>query len=163
VPELQNQPPDPSAHFARQTSHFFIPGGMPGFDPAKGTGEIHWKPMSLRQRISYHQATYELDEHVVWKDTPEHEYEDERTFPFKLCFVSARTARLRLAARPTSFDEGPSQMLEHLDGHGSWESSSADGSVSLRTSCAELIVQREPFGVELRDAQGRSRRARAIR
>jgi alpha-D-xyloside xylohydrolase len=129
---------------------------MPGFDPAKGTGELRWRPMSLRQRISYHQATYELDDHVVWKDTPEHEYEDERTFPFKISFVTPRTARLRLAARPTSFEDGPSPMLEHLDGQGSWESSSADGSVSMRTSCAELIVQREPFGVELRDPEGRS-------
>ena len=156
MPELQNQPPDPSDQFGRQNSHFFIPVGMPGFDPIEGTGEVHWKPMSLRQRISYHQATYELDDHVVWKDTPEHEYEDERTFPFKVSFVNPRTARLRLAARPTSFNDGPSPMLEHLDGQGSWESSSADGSVSLRTSCAELIVQREPFGVELRDAEGRS-------
>jgi alpha-D-xyloside xylohydrolase len=157
VPELQNQPPDASAPFGRQTSHFFIPVGMPGFDPARGTGDLHWRPMSLRQRISYHQATFELDEHVVWKDTPEHEYEDERTFPFKLSFVSPRTARLRLAARPLSFDhDGPSPMLERLDGVGSWDSSSEDGSVSLRTSCAELIVQREPFGVELRDADGRA-------
>jgi alpha-D-xyloside xylohydrolase len=155
-PELQNEPPDPSEHFGRQNSHFFIPVGLPGFDPAKGTGEILWKPMSLRQRISYHQATYELDDHVVWKDTPEHEYEDERTFPFKLSFVNPRVARLRIAARPTSFDEGPSLMLEHLAGEGSWESRSDDGSVSLRTSCAELVVQREPFGAELRDADGRS-------
>jgi alpha-D-xyloside xylohydrolase len=157
VPELQNQPPDPSAPFGQQTSHFFIPVGMPGFDPAKGTGELHWKPMSLRQRISYHQATFELDDHAMWKDTPEHEYEDERTFPVKLSFVSPRTARLRLTARPVSFDDdGPSPMLEHLDGEGSWDSSSADGSVSMRTPCAELIVQREPFGVELRDAERRS-------
>jgi len=156
APELQNQPPDPSDQFGRQNSHFFIPVGTPGFDTAKGTGEILWHPMSLRQRISYHQATYELDDHAVWKDTPEHEYEDERTFPFKVSFVSSRTARLRLAARPTTFDDGPSPMLEHLDGEGSWESSSTDGLVSLRTECAELIVQREPFGIELRDAEGRS-------
>ncbi len=154
-PELQNQPPDPSDHFGRQNSHFFIPVGVPAFDPAKGSGEILWKPMSLRQRISYHQAAYELDDHVVWKDTPEHEYEDERTFPFKLSFVSPRTARLRLAARPTSFEDAPSPMLEHMNGEGSWESSSADGSVSLRTPSAELVVQRGPFGVELRDAEGR--------
>lgn len=155
-PELQNQPPDPSDQFGRQNSHFFIPVGTPGFDPAKGTGEIQWKPMSLRQRISYHQATYELDDHQIWTDTPEHEYEDEPLLPFKVSFVTPRTARVRLAARPTSFDEGPTPMLEHLGGEGSWESSGANGSVSLRTDRAELIVEREPFGVELRDADGRS-------
>jgi alpha-D-xyloside xylohydrolase len=156
-PELQNQPPDPSEPFGRQTSHFFIPVGMPGFDAAKGTGDIQWKPMSLRsgspttrRRTSWTNTSY-------GRTRPEHEYEDERIFPFKLSFVSPRTARLRLAARPTSFDEGPSQMLEHLDGQGSWGSSGTDGSVSLRTSCAELIVQREPFGVELRDARTGSR------
>jgi alpha-D-xyloside xylohydrolase len=156
APELQNQPPDPSDQFGRQNSHFFIPVGTPSFDPAKGTGEILWHPMSLRQRISYHQATYELDDHAVWTDTPQHEYEDERTLPFKVSFVSPRTARLQLAARPTTFVAAPSPMLEHLDGEGSWESSSSDGSVSVRSDCAELIVQREPFGVELRDAEGRS-------
>jgi alpha-D-xyloside xylohydrolase len=156
VPELQNEPPDPSDQFGRQNSHFFIPVDVPSFDPLAGTGQVHWKPMSLRQRISYHQATYELDDLVVWKDTPEHEYEDERTFPFTACFVTPRTARVRLAARPASFDDGPSLMLQHLRGEGSWESKRGEGEVSMRTECAELVVWREPFGFELHDAEGRS-------
>jgi alpha-D-xyloside xylohydrolase len=155
-PELQNEPPDPSDQFGRQTSHFFIPGGVTGFDPATGSGEIQWTPMSLRQRISYHQATYELDDYIVWKDTPEHEYEDAPRFPFGVSFVSPRVARLRLAARQTALDEGRSTMLEHLDGGAAWESSSVEGGATLRTSEAEVLVAHEPFGVELRDATGRS-------
>jgi alpha-D-xyloside xylohydrolase len=47
-------------------------------------------------------------------------------------------------------------MLEHLGGDDAWESTPVDGGVLLRTECAEMLVQQEPFGVELRDANGRA-------
>jgi alpha-D-xyloside xylohydrolase len=156
-PGLQNEPPDPSQAFVLQSSHFFVPEEISRFDAERAEGEVRWKRMSLRQRISYHQATYELDDHAIWKDTPEHEYEDERNFPFKVSFVSPRTVRLRLAARPVSFeeeDEQQSLMLPHLGRPEPWELHPGDGANSYRSSCAELIVGPEPGRIELRDADG---------
>lgn len=99
---LQNQPVDVSGEFARQGSHFFIGTELSGFDPEGASGEILWRGRSLKQRVSYHQLTLEFDDYKVWWDTPPEEYEDDQALPFQLSFVSPRTVRLRLAARPVA-------------------------------------------------------------
>ena len=92
---FQNEPVDVSEEFSRQENHFFVGERVGRFDPASATGEILWKSRSLKQRVSYHQLTLQLEDYRVWEDLPPGEYEDDRSLPFDLSFVSPRTARLR--------------------------------------------------------------------
>jgi hypothetical protein len=59
---------------------------------------------------------------------PPSEYEDDQDFPFSISFVTPKTVRLRLAARPRDIPEENSLMLdgEPPTGGPSWEQT--DGS-----------------------------------
>ena len=111
--KLQNQPVDISAEFGRQANHFFVGQRTEEFDAASASGKILWKSLSLKQRVSYHQLTLQLEDYEVWEDLPPGEYEDDRPLPFDLSFVSPRTVRLRLAARP---EGSPRRALAHARG-----------------------------------------------
>jgi alpha-D-xyloside xylohydrolase len=110
--ELQNEPVDVSEEFARQQNHFFIGSKVSALNPEAASGKILWKGIALKQRVSYHQLTLEFEDYKTWWDTPPGEYEDEQTFPFSLSFITSRTVRLRVAARPESYLDEPSLMLE---------------------------------------------------
>src|ERR671916_2802619 len=99
---LQNQPVDVSEEFARQQNHFFSGSKVLEFDPISASGRILWKGLALKQRVSYHQLTLQFEDYKVWEDTPPGEYEDDQILPFSLSFVTPRTVRLRMAARPES-------------------------------------------------------------
>jgi len=95
---LQNQPVDISGEFGSQANHFFVGERTEEFDAASASGKILWKSLSLKQRVSYHQLILQFEDYKVWEDTPPGEYEDDRTLPFSISFVTPRTVRLR--ARP---------------------------------------------------------------
>lgn len=49
---FQNQPVDISREFVRQKNHFFVGEKIESFDPRTASGEILWKSLSLKQRVS---------------------------------------------------------------------------------------------------------------
>ncbi len=154
---LQNQPVDVSEEFAGQQNHFFVGSRVPEFDPGTASGEILWRGLSLKQRVSYHQLTLQFEDYKVWEDTPPEEYEDEQALPFSLSFVTPRTLRLRLAARPEMHPDGASLML---DGHppsdaSSWETSGAGSSTVYEGQFGSVTVVEDPARFEFRDASGR--------
>ena len=108
---FQNQPVDVGEEFAMQQNHFVIGSKVPEFDPDTASGKILWKGLALKQRVSYHQLTLEFEDYKVWWDTPPDEYEDEQALPFSLSFVSPKTVRLWIAARPRLYPDEPSLML----------------------------------------------------
>src|SRR5215216_6659932 len=97
---FQNQPVDVSEEFSKQESHLFLGSRVDEFDQRSATGKIVWKSMALKQRVSYHQVTLPLEDYRVWRDVPPEEYQDDRDLPFSISFITPRTVRLRLAARP---------------------------------------------------------------
>src|SRR5215211_4086121 len=74
---LQNQPLDVGVEFARQDNHFFIGSKVSAFDPRSASGKLLWKPLALKQRVSYHQLTLQFEDYKVWEDLPPGEYEDD--------------------------------------------------------------------------------------
>jgi hypothetical protein len=117
---FQNDPVDPSTEFQKQHNHFFVAERAEKLDPESARGEIRWKRMALAQRVSYHQVTLQLDDFRPWRDMPEHEYPDEPCCPFALSFLSRRTVRLQVAARP-SLDERSSPMLDRCEPGAVWD------------------------------------------
>jgi alpha-D-xyloside xylohydrolase len=152
---LQNEPVDVSEEFARQQNHFFIGSKVAALDPETASGKIHWKGMALKQRVSYHQLTLEFEDYRVWWDTPPGEYEDEQEFPFSLSFVTPRTARLRVAARPEGYSEDPSLMLEAEPLTGDpWQMSGDGSSTTYAGPHGSVTITRDPVRFEFRDASG---------
>src|SRR5215211_7864348 len=108
---FQNQPVDVSEEFTKQQNHFFVGSVLQEFDPQTASGEILWRGLALKQRVSYHQLTLQFEDYKVWEDTPPEEYEDEQALPFSLSFVTPKTVRLRLAARAGEIGDEPSLMF----------------------------------------------------
>ena len=153
--DFQNEPVDVSEEFARQQNHFFIGSKVSALDPEAASGKILWKGMALKQRVSYHQLTLEFEDYKVWWDTPPGEYEDEQTLPFSLSFVTPRTARLRVAARPEVYLDEPSLMLgAELPTGDSWEMSGDKSSTTYAGPHGSVKIDRDPVRFEFRVASG---------
>jgi alpha-D-xyloside xylohydrolase len=154
---FQNQPVDVSEEFARQQNHFFIGSKVPEFDPGTASGKILWRGIALKQRVSYHQLTLQFEDYKVWWDTPPDEYEDEQALPFSLSFVTPKTVRLRVAARPEIYPDEPSLMLDGdpPTDNSSWEMNEDESSTTYEGPSGSVTVTRDPVRFEFRDASGR--------
>jgi len=153
---FQNQPVDISGEFSRQENHFFVGDRTESFDPASASGKILWKSHSLKQRVSYHQLTLQLEDYKVWEDTPPGEYEDDQTFPFSIAFVTPRTVRLRVPVRPASMGKRESLMLVGEPGSddSSWEMNDDGDFTTYASGFGSLRVEHDPLHFEFRDASG---------
>ena len=154
---FQNQPVDVSEEFAKQESHFFLGSRVDEFDQRSATGKIVWKSMALKQRVSYHQVTLPLEDYRMWRDVPPEEYQDDRDLPFSISFITPKTVRLRLAARPEMINYEPFSLM--LDGEpgtdNSWEMSDSESSTTYESQFGSLTVTHDPWHLEFRDASGR--------
>ena len=154
---FQNQPPDVSEEFSKQESHFFIGWKTEEFDPRSANGKILWKSMALKQRVSYHQVTLPLEDYRVWGDVPPDEYQDDRDLPFSLSFITPKTVRLRLAARPEITNYEPFSLM--LDGEpgtdDSWEMGDSESSTTYEGRFGSITVTHDPWHLEFRDASGK--------
>ncbi|HET6688977.1 MAG TPA: hypothetical protein VFG82_06370, partial [Rubrobacter sp.] len=152
---FQNEPVDVSEEFSRQENHFFVGDRIEEFDPESASGKICWKSLALKQRVSYHQITTQFENYKVWEDLPPGEYEDDRALPFDLSFVTPRTVRLRLSARPERAHGEPTLMLVgEPPTDDSWTVSDEGSSITYRGPWGSALVDRDPVRFEFRDAAG---------
>jgi len=154
---FQNQPVDVSEEFTKQQNHFFVGSVVQEFDPNAASGEILWRGLALKQRVSYHQLTLQFEDYKVWEDTPPEEYEDEQALPFSLSFVTPKTVRLRLAARMRGIHDEPSLMfaVPPPTDDSSWEMSEAESYTTYEGPFGSVSVDKDPMRFEFRDASGR--------
>src|SRR5829696_2780468 len=153
---VQNQPIDVSEEFGKQENHFFIASKAEEFDRSSASGKIRWKGQALKQRISYHQLTPQLEDYKVWEDTPPGEYEDDQDLPFSVSFVTPRTVRLQLSTQVAEIPREGSLMLKGVPGaDDSWEMSSAESSTTYASRFGSVTVAYDPLHFEFRDASGK--------
>jgi len=154
---FQNQPVDVSEEFTKQHNHFFVGSVVKEFDSDTASGEILWRGLALKQRVSYHQLTLQFEDYKVWEDTPPEEYEDEQALPFSLSFVTPKTVRLRLAARARGIQDEPSLMfaVPPPTCDSSWEISEAESHTTYEGPFGSVSVDKDPVRFEFRDASGR--------
>src|SRR5215212_9804760 len=143
---FQNQPVDVSEEFSKPESHFFIASNIEEFDQRSATGKLWWKSMALKQRVSYHQVTLPLEDYRVWRDVPPEEYQDDRDLPFSISFITPKTVRVRLAARPEMVNYEPYSLM--LDGEpgadDSWVMSDSGPSTSYENRFGSVTVTHDP-------------------
>jgi alpha-D-xyloside xylohydrolase len=154
--DLENRPVDPSEEFAEQHNHFFLAQNLGEFDPGSASGKVRWAGFSLEQRVSYHQVTLPFADQKAWTDAPPSEYDDVQDLPFSISFITPRTVRLRLAARPQGVPMVGSLILDgEPPTDDTWEPAD-DGSLATYAGpFGSLRVERDPFHLEFRDASGR--------
>jgi len=155
---FQNQPVDVSEEFTRQRNHFFVGSVVRGFDPDTASGEVLWRGLALKQRVSYHQLTLQFEDYKVWEDTPPEEYEDEQALPFSLSFVTSKTVRLWLSARARGIHDEPSLMLFRSPlptDDSSWEMNEAESRTTYKGPFGSVSVDEDPVRFVFRDASGR--------
>ena len=152
---LQNRPVDVRSEFADQRNHFYVPDRLVEFDRERWEGRVSWRPVAMKQRVSYHQLTVQLEGYQVWQDVPPHEYEEAPSFPLRVSFASPRAVRLRLASRPAALEELSSPILESCPEDDSWEPFDDGRAVTWRSPHGSLTVERKPWRVVLRDAADR--------
>jgi len=154
---FQNQLVDVSEEFTKQHNHFFVGSVVQEFDPDTASGEILWRGLALKQRVSYHQLTLQFEDYRVWEDTPPEEYEDEQALPFSLTFVTPKTVRLRLSARARGIQDEPSLMfaVPPPTDDSSWEMSETGSHTTYEGPFGSVSVYKDPVRFEFRDASGR--------
>jgi alpha-D-xyloside xylohydrolase len=154
---LENRPVDPSEEFTKKHNHFFMAQKLEAFDPSSASGKIRWEGFSLEQRVSYHQVTLPFANQKAWIDVPPTEYEDVQDLPFSISFVTPRTVRLRLAARPQGVLEEGSLMLdgEIPTESSSWELTDDGSCATYAGPFGSVIAERDPWHLEFRDTSGR--------
>src|SRR5919202_5681706 len=153
---VQNQPIDMSEEWSKQENHFFIASKIKEFDRGSLSGKIRWKGQALKQRVSYHQLTPQLEDYKVWEDAPPGEYEDEQDLPFSVSFITPRTVRLQMSTQISALREAPSLMLDGEPGaDDSWEMSSADSATVYRSRSGSVTVTHDPLRFEFHDVSGR--------
>jgi alpha-D-xyloside xylohydrolase len=153
---FQNEPVDVSKEFTRQENHFFVGSKVSDFDPRSVSGRILWKGCSMKQRVSYHQLTLQLEDYKVWEDLPLEEYQDDQALPFSLSFVTPRTLRLRLDARPKPppLDEPSLMLTGDPPTDDSWEVSGDEAWTTYAGPHGSVTVHTDPVRLEFRDASG---------
>src|ERR671933_2887405 len=154
---VQNQPIDMSEEWSKQENHFFIASKIEEFDRGSLSGKIRWKGQALKQRVSYHQLTPQLEDYKVWEDAPPGEYEDEQDLPFSVSFISPRAVRLQMSAQIAALREEASLVL---DGESrtddSWEINGAEASTTTyKSRFGSITVTPDPLHFEFRDASGK--------
>ena len=154
---VQNQPIDMSEEWSKQENHFFIASKIEEFDRGSLSGKIRWKGQALKQRVSYHQLTPQLEDYKVWEDAPPGEYEDEQDLPFSVSFISPRAVRLQMSAQIAALREEASLVLDGEPGtDDSWEINGAEASTTTYESrFGSITVTPDPLHFEFRDASGK--------
>jgi alpha-D-xyloside xylohydrolase len=153
---LQNQPVDISEEFGKQENHFFVGSKVEEFDRHAASGTITWRGQGLRQRISYHQLTLTFEDYKTWREVPPEEYKGDWCLPFSISFITPKTVRLQLAARPESVYDGPSLMLDgEPEADDSWEMNDTGSSTTYESQFGSVTVTRDPWHFEFRDASGK--------
>ena len=154
---VQNQPIDMSEEWTKQENHFFIASKIEEFDRSSLSGKIRWKGLALKQRVSYHQLTPQLEDYKVWEDAPPGEYEDEQDLPFSVSFISPRTVRLQMSAQIAALREEASLVLDGEPGtDDSWEINGAEASTTTYESrFGSITVTPDPLHFEFRDTSGK--------
>src|ERR671939_1889411 len=143
---VQNQPIDMSEEWSKQENHFFIASKIEEFDRGSLSGKIRWKGQALKQRVSYHQLTPQLDDYKVWEHAPPGEYEDEQDLPFSVSFISPRTVRLQMSAQIAALREEASLVLDGEPGtDDSWEMSGAEASTTYESRFGSVTVTPDPL------------------
>ena len=150
-----NAPVDVSDDFVRMENEYFIATHTVAFDPASGEGSVLWKRHRRAVRYGFGINNLPFAEDSGW-EFPPGEYPSDFTLPFSVEFITPRTVRVRLSARPGFRQDKESLMLDGEPSHDdSWKPESDETETVYHSDYGSVTVTRDPWHIEFRDPGGR--------
>lgn len=157
---LRNTPVDVSEDFHSIGNEYFIASRAVGFDPETGTGTLAWERYIRSLHHNICQTNIPFEPATGW-ELPPGEYPRDFVLPFSLSFVSPRTVRLRIEAHPEpradSVNEESLMLVREPERDLSWAAETTDDGAVLRNACGSVVLVRDPWRIEFRDASRRDR------
>lgn len=151
---LIGDPVDVSEDFLKPENVYFVAGRVTEVDAAAGTGRMEWKRHRRRVTLDFNHAGFGFTPDTSNEFPPD--YAQHPVTPFSIEFVSPRTIRFRIATRDRAAPAEPSLMLAGEPRHDtSWKVEQQAGSVTWRSEAGTVTLYRDPWRIEIRDAQGR--------
>ena len=150
-----NAPVDVSDDFGCMENEYFIATRAVAFDPSRAEGELLWKRHRRAVRYGFGVKNVPFAEDEGW-EFPPGEYPHDFTLPFSVEFITPRTVRVRLDARPGPRKEEESLMLAgEPPRDDSWVTDGDETATVYRSAHGSVTVTRDPWHIEFRNSEGR--------
>jgi len=159
VQYLQCMPKDMSTDFSDLSNTYFLADSLASFDAAKGEGLVEWDRYRLSPRQAFNLNGY-WPVRMQMLDFPDAAYDNDPRLRLQIEFVSPRTVRIRMLTTPiVPKDDGDDPMFapafKSRKAAASWPSTVSSNAIVYKSPFGTVEVQRYPFRLVLRDAQGR--------
>ena len=159
VQYLQCMPKDMSTDFSDLSNTYFLADSLASFDAAKGEGLVEWDRYRLSPRQAFNLNGY-WPVRMQMLDFPDAAYDNDPRLRLQIEFVSPRTVRIRMLTTPiVPKDDADDPMFapafKSRKAAASWPSTVSSNAIVYKSPFGTVEVQRYPFRLVLRDAQGR--------
>ena len=165
VQYLQCMPKDMSGDFSDLSNTYFLADSLAAFDVSKAEGQVNWKRYRLSPRQAFNLNGY-WPVRMQMLDFPDAAYDNDPNLQLKIDFVSPRCVRIRMLTTPVASQRKDSDSPMLCDAFKAQQSQGttsaawrpvggASATVIYRSDYGTLEIQRYPFRLVLKDAQGR--------
>ena len=167
VQYLQCMPKDVSTDFSDLSNTYFLADSLVSFDAAKGEGLVQWDRYRMSPRQAFNLNGY-WPVRMQMLDFPDAAYDNDPHLRLQIEFINPRTARIRMLTTPIQpQDDADDPMFcdefratPHKDAKAAgWTlvlPKGGEGGAYYRSPYGTIELQRYPFRLVLRDAQGRT-------
>jgi alpha-D-xyloside xylohydrolase len=153
--QVLSDPVDVSQDFQQPQNVYFVGARVKDFDAADGTGKLIWERYLQSSSLNFNKIDIGLTRGKA-TEFPASEYDQDPVLPFSISFVTPRTIRLRINARDTALDMGPSLMLagEPSTDH-SWKTVQTDKAITYTNAFGQVRIIKDPWHIEIYDQNGK--------
>ncbi len=154
---LQCMPKDVSTDFSDLSNTYFLADSLSDFDVNKAEGKVNWKRYRLSPRQAFNLNGY-WPVRMQMLDFPDAAYDNDPNLQLKVDFVSPRCLRIRMLTSPIASgrkDSDSPMLAGPIASSSAWQRSSDNGSITYKTTYGALVINRYPFRLVLKDAQGK--------
>ena len=150
-----SQSVDVAADFAELSNVYFAADSLADFDAASAKGKILWRRRQLAPRQAFNtNGTWVIPLEML--DFPNTAYDNDPRLDVELQFITERTVRVRIFTsdiRPKEVDE---VMIQgELPSSTDWKCTETADGVTYKSPQGSITLTRNPWRIELRDADGR--------
>lgn len=167
VQYLQCQVKDMSGDFSDLSNTYFLADSLSTFDLNKGEGLLNWKRYRLAPRQAFNLNGY-WPVRMQMLDFPDTQYDNDPNLKFCVQKINERTLRVTVYTSPIEpkMDDATDPMFspefiasqtstDARMGRGRWNVKSTEQAIVYKNGNGSLEIQKYPFRLVLRDAQGK--------
>lgn len=153
--DFLNNAKDLSREFAVYDNIYFNANSLSNFDESNGSGEILYKRLMRKQRMSFNCVTTPYEEAISWEFPAEYALHEQKGF--KIDIINDRVIRFRFDSKNKSinFDDG---MIIDRDKCKSKDVKfeSEGSSICYKGNIANVYIDKEPFNIRIEGKDGKA-------